>query len=194
MGDFWKIASATVALGVMGSLMSKSSKEAEEKRKQAAEEAERRRNCPRIFNDGITRDEFTVIVKRAKKGIKRIAELTTDEMIVSGVVHSQSGISDWKFKIDFSDYGHLTGKYWISTDNSDSDIPEIIAGRISDAIKYFPDCVDESFEKELDNLDDVEDIPSQNEPMKAKYCPYCGEKLISDDVRFCGYCGRKIRL
>lgn len=191
MGDFWKIASATVALGVMGSWMSKSSKEEAEKRRQASEEEERRRNAPRLFNDGITRNEFVVIVKRSKRGIKRIAELTTNEMVVYGVVHSQSGISDWKFKIDFSDYGHLTGKYWIATDNDDSDIPEIIAGRISDAIKYFPDCVDEAFENELDNL---EDSQTKQDDARTKYCPYCGEKLIGINARFCGYCGRKIQI
>ena len=84
-----------------------------------------------------------------------MSELKVDEMVVIGTVHSQSGITDWNFKIDFSDYGHLTGKFWMSTDNDDSEIPRTIAGRISDAIKYFAECVEDDFEEELDKLEEI---------------------------------------
>ena len=191
MGDFWKIASATVVLGVMGSMLGKKSKEEEEKRKQAEEEEKRRKKAECIFSDGITHEEFKVIVQRSGKGIKRLTKLSVDEMRVFGVVHSQSGISDWKFQIDFSDYGHLTGRYWLTTDNGDSQIPQIIAGRISDAIKYFPECVDEKFEEELDEAENAEFAQTAE---KAKYCPYCGEKLVGINARFCGYCGKRVQV
>lgn len=191
MGDFLKIASATVVLGIMGSMLGRKSKEEEEKRKQAEEEEKHRKNAECVFSDGITQEEFEIIVRRSGKGIKRLAKLSVDEMMVRGVVHSQSGISDWKFQIDFSDYGHLTGKYWLEKDNDDSQIPEIIASRISDAIKYFPECVDEKFEEDLDN---AEDAKFTKEMEKAKYCPYCGEELVGVNARFCGYCGKKVQI
>ena len=118
-----------------------------------------------------------------------MSELKVDEMVVIGTVHSQSGITDWNFKIDFSDYGHLTGKFWMSTDNDDSEIPRTIAGRISDAIKYFPECVDDAFEEELDKL---EEIKGEKKKRSERYCPYCVEKLVGAGARFCGYCGSKI--
>lgn len=185
MGNFWK---AVAAVGVAGAVLHASAKNVEQRKKENAEE-ERRKSAECIFDDGITQEEFEVIVKRAGKGIKRLSELKVDEMAVIGTVHSQSGITDWNFKIDFSDYGHLTGKFWMSTDNDDSEIPRTIAGRISDAIKYFPECVDDAFEEELDKLEEIKD---EKKKRPERYCPYCGEKLVGEGARFCGYCGSKI--
>ncbi len=58
----------------------------------------------------------------------------SDGPVVYGIVESQSGLSEWSFTIDFNDYGHITGEYWITTDNDDSIIPERVAGRIREAI------------------------------------------------------------
>lgn len=185
MSNFWK---AVAAVGVVGAVLHASAKNVEQRKIENAEE-ERRKSAECIFDDGITQEEFEVIAKRAGKGIKRLSELKVDEMVVIGTVHSQSGITDWNFKIDFSDYGHLTGKFWMSTDNDDSEIPRTIAGRISDAIKYFPECVDDAFEKELDKL---EEIKGEKKKQSERYCPYCGEKLVGAGARFCGYCGSKI--
>lgn len=88
------------------------------------------------FQDGITENEFEELVLKATKHIakKRLHDVSVDGSWVYGVVRSQTGISDWYFKIDFNDFGHLTGRYWISSDNDDSGIPEACARRISEEI------------------------------------------------------------
>lgn len=87
--------------------------------------------------DHISEGDFEKLAKRAGKEIRRVKSITTDSPYIHGVVRSQSGISDWNFSIDFNDYGHLTGNYWINTENSDSSIPKAIANNISSAIKDF---------------------------------------------------------
>lgn len=103
-------------------------------REKAAEEKYRKSICCG-FNDGISQNEFNDMVCRSIENIKRLCETHIDGAILYGTVLSQSGISTWRFSIDFNDYGHITGRYWISTDNNDSDIPLAIANRIKTYIE-----------------------------------------------------------
>lgn len=89
------------------------------------------------------------MVKCGGKGLRRITSLYAEGTIVYGTVRSQSGISEWCFKIDFNDYGSLTGTYWLSTDNNDSSIPKIVANRIAQQINEYPDRLDDSFKDAL---------------------------------------------
>lgn len=120
---FIKGALITLAVGAGATLLFKTS--AEERR---------RKNTPCSFENGLSRDEFNEISNSVCKSIKRVREFSVVAPIIQGTVRSQSGISEWKFKIDFNDYGKVSGKYWIETDNSDSDIPSVIAERIKEAI------------------------------------------------------------
>jgi hypothetical protein len=45
-------------------------------------------------------------------------------MTVTLRVGSISGLSTWEAEIGFNHYGHLTGAYWLDTENTDSLIPE----------------------------------------------------------------------
>lgn len=83
-----------------------------------------RKNTPCQFNDGISYEDFTHIVKSSKKHIKRIKETFVDKAVVYCKVESQTGCSDWNFQVDFNDWGHLTGTYWKTSENSDSNIPK----------------------------------------------------------------------
>ena len=107
-------------------------REAEDKRRREIEE--QRRNTPFYFDGLISMNEFYSIVRRQTKHIKRL-QITVDGPIIYGLVRSQSGISTWNFKLDFNDFGALTGRYWMWNDNPDSDIPENIANRIQEEIK-----------------------------------------------------------
>ena len=49
-------------------------------------------------------------------------------------MYSNSRISTWCFTLDYNDYGILTGKVRISSENSDSSIPENISLRISERL------------------------------------------------------------
>lgn len=124
-----------IVFGIFGGVLIKTINVA----KKSAEEERRRKNTPCYFIDGISKEQFNVIVKRASKHIKRLTELTVDGAIVYGTVRTQSGLSEWNFEIDFNDYGHITGQYWISTDNSDSTIPLHIADNITKMIHSFPE-------------------------------------------------------
>lgn len=96
-----------------------------------------RKNIPCNFSDGISKEQFEIIAKRAGKHIRRLTDLTVDGPVVSGTVQTNSGISEWYFKADFNDYGHITGIYWLSSDNDDSDIPKRVADNISAVIQSF---------------------------------------------------------
>ena len=102
--------------------------------KDSLKESERK-NTLCMFEDGVSQDEFNLIVEDTCKTISRVIDFKTKGPVVSGKIRSQSGVSEWSFEIDFNDYGHITGKYWISSKNNESKIPETIAQRIQVAIK-----------------------------------------------------------
>ena len=107
----------------------------EEERRQQEEKEKRRHNTPCFFNNGITQEEFYDIVQSSRKHIKRLVSLTSEGPIVYGAIRSQSGISVWEFTLDFNDFGQITGSYWKSSENYDSDIPQYIADNIQGAIQ-----------------------------------------------------------
>ena len=105
-----------------------------EARRKREEEEKRRRTSSCHFDNGISEDEFHEIVLFQAKRIKRITDVRFLGLAVAYSVRSNSGISDWWFITDFNDYGFLTGKYWLKTNNSDSSIPKTIASRISEEV------------------------------------------------------------
>lgn len=112
-----------------------------------AAEERRRKSTPCKFRDGISEAEFKRIVKKSAKYIKRIIHLSINGPVVKGTVRSQSGTSEWDFSVDFNDYGHITGRYWLFTDNNDSNVPTRLAENISSMIKAYPeDILEEKIE------------------------------------------------
>lgn len=107
--------------------------------KKQNDEEKRRKSTVCNFDGEITEEDFDAMVRCSGKGIKRIIGLSVDGPVVYGTVRSQSGISDWNFRIDFNDYGEVTGRYWISSDNKDSEIPKTIAKRIAQQIDAHKD-------------------------------------------------------
>lgn len=171
-------------------------KEEEEERAkalQAAEEARRnaelketiRRNTICEFEDGISQDDFERIVRRTCKKIKRVSSVNINGPVIKGTVRTSSGISEWGFTIDFNDYGHITGKYWLSSENDDSSIPEIIADNICELLNN-PDRIFSSSINRDNEQVFTKDIP------KILFCPFCGSQLDKDSARFCPNCGEKL--
>ncbi len=136
------------------------------------------------FEDGITEEEFNHIVNKACEDVNRLDDYHISGAVVYGEVVSITGYTRWKFELDFNDYGHLTGNYWIYTDNDESRIPHYIANSICSMINNFPNSLYEDFEDEMDgeNEDDKE----------IQYCPYCGEKLINPELLYCQYCRKHV--
>jgi len=99
-----------------------------------AQETRRRKNSPLCFDEGLTQSEFIEIARDAAKRMPRVEDIVTTGMTVNLYVRSNSGLSTWKVEIDFNDYGHLTGKYWLDTENSDSLIPKHFAEAVQEQI------------------------------------------------------------
>ncbi len=155
------------------------------------QEEKRRKSIPCCFSDGISKSEFDEVVKKSRKHIKRLNDLYVEEAVVYGTVCSQSGISNWNFNIDFNDYGHLTGKYWLSSENNDSNIPITVAKKISSQIMEFLNSNNDNSECNMNEGDD-----SENKFERAKgYCSYCGKKVMTaSGAKFCRYCGNSLSL
>lgn len=158
--------------------------------KHTIEEEKRRKSAVCRFDGEISKEEFYVMVKRCGKGIRRVTSLYAEGTMVYGTVRSQNGVSDWCFRIDFNDYGKLSGTYWLYADNDDSDIPRIVADRIAQQISDYPDCMDDSFEEEIRREKVQESLREQ----AGAYCPYCGKHNNNKDAKSCMYCGMRFRV
>lgn len=149
-----------ITVGVIGSFLYKKRKKTlkekfEKERRQAIlckfsddtseNEEEKRKSTSCKFSDDISEYEFGLMVCKAGKFIKRLETLYVNGAIVYGTVKSQSMLSTWSFQIDFNDYGHITGSYWITSENSDSTIPSRIAKDIRESILSYPKCRGELF-------------------------------------------------
>ena len=88
-----------------------------------AQETKRRKNSPLHFDEALTQSGFTEIAHDVAKRTPRVQHVVVTGMAVTLDVGSNSGLSTWTAEIDFNDYGRLTGKYWVSSENSDSLIP-----------------------------------------------------------------------
>lgn len=172
-----------VGAGVAGHLIKKVRQSAREAAEERAEQ-ERRKSTPCRFIDGFSEYEFEQMVKRASKSIRRVSEVSVDGPNVYGVVQSQSGISEWKFKLDFNDYGHITGTFWCSSDNDDSNIPERLGEMIKNEINHYSSGI---------YYEEDDETPEYGTYQRNGYCPYCGKQLTVRDALFCTYCGGKLR-
>lgn len=162
-------------------------KQREEARRQRVAEEQRRLNTPCFFEDKITEEDFNRIIKKVGKEIRRIASISANGAIVRVVYRSQSGITDYSFSVDFNDYGHVTGRYWLNDNDSDSNIPQVTAERISELITDHIEAFEEQEERNKSAYQ--ENSSTANAP---KYCPHCGKKVELTGSSFCGYCGRAL--
>ena len=168
--------------------------EAEYRRKQ--EEIEERRSRPCTFDDLLSQDDFIYIAHKAGKNIKRLIAMNVDGTDVHGVMVSQSGASDWNFRLDFNDYGRVTGKFWCESDNNDSNIPSIIGEKmatdIKKALRGEPIYQDKPrrytyYKTDREYYDDRFEYTE-----RIKKCTNCGKPVYSDRAKFCTYCGKPL--
>ncbi len=126
-----------LAIGGMFALaIHKNDKRREEEARIEAQER-RRKNSKCKFEDGISENEFAELALKATKRIKRVKNVYVSGTIIDGKVESQSGISTWCFSIDFNDHGHVTGRYWVDSENNDSNIPNHIGEVVSKELIHF---------------------------------------------------------
>ncbi len=123
-----------LALGGLVAWIGREGRKNREEAEQRAAQENWRRNSKCRFDDGISEPEFAEVAIKAAKKIKRVKNISVSGPTVCGEVESQSGISTWDFYVDFNDYGHITGKYWIRSENDDSSIPRRIGEMISEQL------------------------------------------------------------
>ncbi len=103
-----------------------------------AEEEKRRKNSPLVFDPRLGYQDFQGLVREVARSTPRLVDVRINGLVVSLDVRSNSGLTTWSAWIDFNDYGHLTGRYWLTTDNTQSPIP-----------KFFADAVRAEIQKRL---------------------------------------------
>ena len=115
-------------------------------------EERKRKACRYSFDEGLSEDAFKTIVFSCSKKIKRIEKVEIDELEISCLVSSQSGFTQWRFDLDFNDYGELTGKCFVRSDNKDSNIP-----------KRLNDMIYEKLEPYIEGFEDYSKVSSKEQ-------------------------------
>ena len=123
--------------------------------RKAAKEEESRIECDPDYTEGISEEQLEEIISRAAQSIKRIKSHTFDPRSATAyfTVKSNSGITTWGFSVDFNNYGHIDGQYWLRTDNHDSAIPRAVADTIEEEIQKH---IEQDRIKRLEGIDWLE--------------------------------------
>lgn len=96
----------------------------------SAKETAKRRATPVEWDPRFPRETFHDVVNRTAEKLPRVYASHVDGLIVTIHVKSNTGLTSWKADVDFCDYGRLTGKYWITSENTQSPIPKALADAI----------------------------------------------------------------
>ena len=102
--------------------------------KREEREREERKSNEVEYDDILTEEIFEEIVDNCARKIKRISYWEVNNGEITVTVKSQSGITKWDFEVDFNDYGEITGAYWITSENDDSEIPNTFAEMVRECI------------------------------------------------------------
>ena len=105
-----------------------------QERLEKKQDEELRQSLSIQFPEFLNQEEFNRIIHEESVKIIRIKEVEISQALINFEVYSNSRISTWCFTLDYNDYGILTGKVRISSENSDSSIPENISLRISERL------------------------------------------------------------
>ena len=185
--------------------MIKATKRNKQRRLQEQAEEERRKNTPCHFVDGISENAFSRIVKRSSKRFRRLKVTRIDGAVIYLEYYSQSGLSSYNAVIDFNDYGHITGRYWLENENEDSNLPTAFADYLSKQLIEKLESFDDDFECDRSessntNKNTVKYSSNTNNTNQSNvdknvfpsFCRNCGVRLI-DKPYWWNYCGTQIR-
>ena len=90
-----------------------------------------------FIDNEIKYEDFEALAQTAARRTKRVRSVSVQGARVFATVESQSKLTDWNFEVDFNNWGHVTGRYWMDSENNDSAIPEYYANTLSSLIKTF---------------------------------------------------------
>lgn len=93
-----------------------------------------RRNSPLCLDGRFSQNDFNDLVAEVAQRTPRVINVVVTDLTAILHVKSNSGLSRWRAEVDFNDYGTLTGKYWLDTENSHSLIPKHFAEAVKDGL------------------------------------------------------------
>ena len=93
------------------------------------EKSRKRRETP-VTYDVISEEQFEQVVRQEARRFKRIEDVDVRGVCIYCTVRSETGYSTWDFRVDFNDYGKITGSWWSHSENDDSTMPRRLANCI----------------------------------------------------------------
>lgn len=101
----------------------------------SGQETARRKNSPLQFDSRLTQLDFVRIAEQIARATPRVTQIEVSGLVATIFVRSTSGLSTWSAEIDFNDYGRPTGKYWINSENDQSQIPAFFADALQQQMR-----------------------------------------------------------
>ena len=150
----------------------------------------KRKNTPCKFDEELSYQDFKKLAIDTAKQIKRLF-VTVEGHFVYGEVRTVSGTNSWTFKLDFNDYGNITGNYCFSyIENNDSTIPTSYARQLSDSIVNFRetnqndkfDLNGQQYEECINCHADLTKQKGYNPNLDSYTCKVCGKKLFNPNI------------
>ncbi|MEE1037949.1 MAG: hypothetical protein U0K95_02190 [Eubacterium sp.] len=85
------------------------------------------------FNEAISKSFFLELCKHSQKTNNRITKVYVNEDYAEATftVESITQYSTWIFKVNFNNWGNITSRYWLWSENEDSEIPNKVAANMS---------------------------------------------------------------
>lgn len=153
----------------------------EKKKRRKKQDAERKayEKAAQHFRDDMTSDDLKAVALKVGKRIRRIDAISVKGHKITCRVAAQSGLSTWRFTVNFDSYGHLSSRHTVSSENDDSDIPAVFAERVARQIRDWEPAGADGLEGDG--------------YMPTPYCPYCGNK-VGAKASFCSACGAELPL
>ena len=105
-----------------------------QERLEKKQDEELRQSLSIQFPEFLNQEEFNRIIHEESAKIIRINKVEINQALINFEVYSNSRISTWCFTLDYNDYGILTGKVRISSENTDSSMPKNVSLRISERL------------------------------------------------------------
>ena len=105
-----------------------------QERLEKKQDEELRQSLSIQFPEFLNQEEFNRIIHEETDKIIRIKKVEISQALINLEVYSNSRISTWCFTLDYNDYGILTGKVRISSENTDSSMPKNVSLRISERL------------------------------------------------------------
>ena len=105
-----------------------------QERLEKKQDEELRQSLSIQFPEFLNQEEFNRIIHEETDKINRFKKVEINQALINFEVYSNSRISTWCFTLDYNDYGILTEKVRISSENTDSSMPKNVSLRISERL------------------------------------------------------------